>query len=614
MLTHRLLKILNLSIAVLLVVFVLAAWWFAWRALPKTSGTIRAPIAAQGNIARDRFGVPHIFAGSWQDAVFLQGYATAQDRMWQMDVLRRLAAGEVSEVVGKAALENDQEARRLRLRRIAEAAAARLSPQDYAVLAAYARGINYYLETNQGKYGLEFAILRYDPRPWSPVDSILVGLQMYRTLTTSWKEEVQKSHLLSAPGADRAKVDALFPPRSGAEVQPGSNAWAVSGAWTSSGKPLLANDPHLEFSIPSIWYQVHLHAPGLNVIGVALPGVPCVIIGHNERIAWGVTNLQFDVQDLYREQLDPRTGQYAFRGTVERARLEPEVIAIKGEKPVSMPVWVTRHGPVVANEGNNYYALRWAAAEPDYQFPFLDLNRASNWQEFTAALARYPGPGQNFVYADIDGNIGYHATGRLPVRKAHTGDVPVDGSTGEFEWEGYIPFDQLPTAFNPASGLIVTANQNPFPPGYSFPVNGDFAAPYRSNQIRAMLQARKGWKPAEMITVQKDVYSGLLHFLARQIVSAYDRGKGIHPEWKDAVDLLRGWNGQMDKELAAPMLTATTYAQLKSMVAERAAPRRGAEYTYPMVRRLSSNCCASAEILVRRLGQGPAGRVRKGHR
>ena len=357
-------KILNLSIAVLALLVVLAVYWFAYRPLPQTSGTMGAPITGPARIVHDARGVPHIEAGSWQDAVFLQGYVTAQDRLWQMDALRRLAAGNLSEIIGRATLEADREARRLRLWRLAIANYKTLPEGDREVLEAYARGVNYYIRQRQDRLPMEFRLLGYRPRPWTPVDSILCALQMYRTLTTTWRDDLEKAAMLD--GGDAAKVNALFPYRGGREIQPGSNAWAISGAHTASGKPILANDPHLEYAIPATWYQVHLKAPGLDVIGVSLPGLPAVIIGHNGNIAWGVTNLGYDVQDLYVEKLDEKTGKYEFRGQQEQAVLEREPIAVKGSKPVLFQQWVTRHGPVMLREGNRYMALRWTAAEPGF--------------------------------------------------------------------------------------------------------------------------------------------------------------------------------------------------------------------------------------------------------
>ncbi|MDQ2899802.1 MAG: penicillin acylase family protein, partial [Acidobacteriota bacterium] len=480
-----------------------------------------------------------------------------------------------------AGLEADRDSRRLRLRRIAEAAVLTMPAGDRAVLAAYARGVNFYLETHQTRLPFEFALLGYSPRPWSVVDSILIGLHMYRTLTTTWPDEIEKRSLLA--GGDPTKVNFLFPPRDGTEIQPGSNAWAVAGSHTASGHALLSNDMHLEYSIPGIWFMAALQAPGLNVSGVSLPGTPGIIVGHNERIAWGVTNLHFDVQDLYIEKLDDRNGQYLFQGKMEQARPEREFIRVKGREPEELRHWVTRHGPVILNSAGERLALRWAAAEPaTFQFPFLDLNRARNWREFTAALARFPGPGQNFVYADVDGNIAYHASGMLPIRRTYSGDLPVDGSSGDFEWQGFIPFEQLPAAYNPPSGLIVTANQNPFPSGYAYRVNGNFPSPFRSNQIRDMLLARKGLRPADTLRIQKDVYSSFSLFLAHQLVAAYDKRHATNPDLTDAIAALRSWNGQMDKDESSPLIVTLAYQYVRKAAANRASPGNGGLYDTAM--------------------------------
>ena len=577
MFSTPLLRAVNLSIAVLLIALLAAAYWFLWRPLPETSGQIVAPVSGEAAIARDARGVPHITAASWEDAIFLQGYATAQDRLWQMDATRRLAAGELAEVIGKSAVARDEDARRLRMGRIAEEQERTLAPGDRALLAAYARGVNLFLDTHRRRLPLEFKLLNYDPRPWKVRDSILVGLEMYRALTTSWRTELVKFHMIER--GERAKVDFLFPPRAGAEPQPGSNAWVISGARSADGKPILANDPHLEFSIPSPWYLVHLRAPGLDVTGGSIVGLPAVVTGHNQRIAWGLTNLEFDVQDLYQERFDPQTGRYEFQGQTQQARLEQDVLAVKGEQPRPIALWVTRHGPIVITDEGQPYALRWTAAEPGaFTDPFLDIDRAQNWRDFTAAIARFGGPAQNFVYADTEGNIGYHVSGRLPVRKNCAGDVPADGAAGDCEWDGFIPFDQLPQSFNPVAGMVVSANQNPFPPQTVSQINGNFAPPYRARQIQALLGSLAKWKAEDMIAIQKDVYSAFMQFLAQQVVAAWDRQKPNHPELADAVGILRSWNGQMEKGLAAPMVVTLTYDQLRRIVADRAAAGLGQTY------------------------------------
>ncbi len=585
------LKILNASIAVLALLLLFAVYWYAYRPLPRTSGSLRAPVSAPARVLHDARGVPHIQAASWSDAVFLQGFVTAQDRFWQMDALRRLASGTLSEIIGPATVEADLEARRLRLWRLAVAHYRLMPAADRAILEAYSRGVNFYLEQRRDRLPLEFHLLGYKPRPWTPVDSILCALQMYRTLTETWRDDLRKQAMLS--GGDASKVNQLFPTRSGRELQPGSNAWVISGRHTASGKPILANDPHLDYTIPATWYQVHLQAPDLDVTGVSLPGIPCVIIGHNRNIAWGVTNLGYDVQDLYLESLDPKTGKYRFADHVEQASLERDTIAVRGSKPIVFEQWVTRHGPVIVREGNQFIAMRWAAAEAGaFEFPFLDLDRASNWSEFTAALKRFPGPGQNFVYADTAGNIGYHATGRLPIRPNFDGDVVLDGSSGKYEWFGFIPFEQLPSFFNPSGGVIVTANQNPFPSTYSFRVSGLFAPPDRSNQIRALLTAHDQWTPPAMLNVQKDVYSPFCYFLAQQLIVAAGAKHPANPEIAEAVSELRRWNGQMEIGQASPMLITLVYLHLRATLANIASPGKGDAYSYQMAPAVVQNILA----------------------
>ena len=575
-----LLRAINLSIAVLLVGLAGAAYWVAWRPLPQTSGEIAAPIASRATVVRDALGVPHITARSSEDAIFLQGYVTAQDRMWQMDAMRRLAAGELAEVVGPSALESDRDARRLRLARIAQVQEKGLTPEARAVYSAYARGVNYYLETHRTRLPLEFTILKYQPRPWRVQDTILAGSHMYRLLTNSWLEEIRKMHMLER--GDQRMVNFLFPERTGTEVSPGSNAWAISGAHTASGKPILAGDPHLEFSIPSPWYLVHLQAPGLDVTGSSIPGIPAVLVGHNQQIAWSVTNLEFDVQDLYREQIELQNGHYQVQGKVMQASFERDVIAVKGQRPTVTDTWVTRHGPVFLAEQNQRYVLRWMAAEmPTLDFPFLAVNRAHNWDEFNQALRRYSGPPQNFVYADAS-NIGYHAAGFLPIREGCRGDVPADATEGECEWKGLIPYDELPQVFNPPSGIIVSANQNPFPQDYPYPVAGIFSAPYRAAQIRTLLGARDQWRAEEMLSIQKDVYSVFHHFLATEMVKAWDKSPKDNAQMREAVDALRTWNGQMEKGLAAPMVAQLLFIELRKAAAKRAAPGAEEEYASRM--------------------------------
>jgi penicillin amidase len=579
-LAGRMVRYLNITMGVALAAALALVYWYAWRPLPQRSGRVEAPIGAAA-ASFDALGVPHIRAASLEDALFVQGYVTAQDRLFQMDGLRRIAAGDLAEILGPAYLESDRDSRRLRMRRIAEAAYATLPAADRAAFAAYARGVNGFIATHGNDLPLEFTLLGYQPRPWSVVDSLLVCLYMYRDLTTTWRDQILKRDMLAS--GDRKKVEFLFPVGAGADPRPGSNAWAIAGGLTASGKPLLSSDMHLAYSLPGIWYMTHIQAPGMDVSGVALPGTPGVMVGHNRRIAWGITNLEFSVQDLYIEQFDDRTGRYSYRGQVEQARPERELIRVKGQPAAEIVVWVTRHGPLFVTDGADRMALRWTAAEPGLiQYPILDIDRAQNWSQFTAALERFPGPGSNFVYADTDGNIGFHVAGKLPKRLGYKGDVPVDGSSGAFDWDGTIPFEQLPAAFNPPGGVIVSANQNTFPADFPYPYSGNFYPPERARQIRDLLSTHGQWRAEDLLAVQKDIYSAFNKFLAAELVAAYDRRHAGNPGLDPAIALLRAWNGQMDKDQAAPFLVTLAYQYLRTAAAESAAPSIGAQYQFQL--------------------------------
>lgn len=576
----RVITAVNWVIGLVLLAVLALLYWFAWRPLPQRSGSISAQVSRPVNVQFDALGVPHIHALTENDAFFVQGYVTAQDRLWQMEGLRRVSAGEIAEIIGPAGLEIDRASRRLLMRRAAEAAYAHMPAQDRTAFIAYTRGVNAYLSGNK-RLPVEFTLLGYTPRPWREVDSVLICLYMFRDLTTTWSNDLVKRAMLRQ--GDAQKVQFLFPPRAGNEAHPGSNAWAVAGSRTATGRPLLSNDMHLEYSLPGIWYMTHLQAPGLEVAGVALPGVPGIIVGHNRNIAWGITNLQFDVQDLYIEKIDERTGHYTYRGKEEQAQPAPERILVKGARPEVLLVWVTRHGPVFVTENGDHMALHWVAHDASvFQYPIIEINRAQNWKQFNAALARFPGPGSNFVYADAAGNIGYHVAGKLPKRHGFAGDLPLDGSTGQFEWDGYIPYDELPSSLNPPRGIIVTANQNPFPPDYPYPVNGTFAPPSRSVQILERLSSRTGWTAADMLNVQTDIYSGWMHFLARQVVAAYDQRHAPNTKLEAGANLLRGWNGQMDKDMAAPFLISLIYLHLRTAAGRVAAPQAQVPYEFTL--------------------------------
>lgn len=554
MFARKLLQSINVLIGIALLAAIGAVYWFAWRPLAQASGTISAPLAKGVRVERDALGVPHILAETAEDLYFAQGFVTAQDRFWQMESFRRMTAGELAEVAGLAALESDREFRRLRMSRLAEQRARSVSGEDRAVLAAYARGVNHYMETHMDRLPVEFTLLGYKPRPWRIEDTMLVGLMMQQSLSNTYKHDLTREAMYEK--GDAAKVAQLFPERTGSENQPGSNAWAVSGAHTRSGKAAVANDMHIAWSLPGVWYMTHLQGPGVNVTGVAIPGVPAIVVGRNEHIAWGITNLGFDVQDLY----VPATQQ---------ARLERDRIAVKGTAGEPYQQLVNEHGPLFSGPGGKPVALRWVAAENGpFKIGLVKLNRAKNWAEFRDALREFPGAASNVAYADKDGNIGLQVTGPLPIRKDCNGQRVL--AAGTCEWQGFIPFDELPSFYNPGPGLIVTGNQNPFPEKYAYAVSGNFAPHYRANRILDELKRREKWAPEEMVKLQADIYSPFSHFLAGQAVAAWDRKKASNPLLKGAVEMLRGWKGDMDAAKAEPLIATYLANYLRRSIAAKA--------------------------------------------
>jgi len=603
--------------AVVVLFFAASIWWFVYRPLPKIDGAASLPgLQHQVTVDRDRWGVPHIRAYSMEDLAEAQGYVTAQDRLWQMDLLRRVARGKLSEILGPATLRFDKQFRVLGFSQAADRDAAALDPETRAILEAYSRGVNEFIAQNRDHLPLEFTLLRYQPEPWKPVDTLVISGYMYETLTNTWEEELNRSKVTERVGTDRAK-DLFSPdspldhfvigdpgvPADGSQhlnandededddddMQPdtvlragnapapensvdltsflaasigtllaesrseirrglGSNNWVVSGDHTVTGKPLLANDTHLELSIPPIWYETHLTAPGYNVKGFTLPGGPLLVIGHNDRIAWGFTNNGADVQDLYIETFNPANpAEYRVKGKWVKAEVRDEVIRVKGQPDEHFNVVLTRHGPVVRTEGDKSYALRWTATEPDaLPNSYNWIGKARNWEQFRNALKRVWGPGQNAVYADVEGNIGYVMAARVPLRKKGRGEVPVPGDSDDYEWTGYIPFDQLPQALNPDSGLIVTANARVVGPNYRPYLTDRWEEPYRTARIYELMHDRHDLRPEDMLKVQTDTYSLPHFFLSEQLLAAVRTAHPKDDRARRLIEQCKDWNGIAD--------------------------------------------------------------------
>ena len=611
----RALRYLLVFIFLVAILGSLTGWWLLRRTLPQVDGTAVLPeLQHEVTVDRDAWGVPHIRASSLGDLLTAQGYVIAQDRLWQMDILRRLAAGELSEIFGPGTLELDRQYRILGLHVAAEREAENLNPEVRGILEAYARGVNRYIDERQGALPWEFTRQRSNPRPWKPSDSLLIAGYMYQTLTNTWGAELKRARVTELAGPDRARelfltdsafdhviVDSTAPeapspakkakhkkrtaphaqipqlPRIRAtfdetqrawnaaetfleqfdeEVRAaiGSNNWVVDGKHTASGKPLLANDTHLQLSAPSIWYILHLTAPGWNVKGFALPGAPGIIIGHNDRIAWGFTNNGADVEDLYIETFHPeRPLDYLVNGKYVQAEVRTERIHVLGQEDTVLDVYITRHGPVVRSEGTRKYALKWTALEPGGLAGLYSLlGRAQNWGEFREALRQIPGPAQNIVYADVDGNIGFIVAARIPVRKKGDGALPVPGDTDDYEWTGYIPFDELPQVLNPPGGVIATANARVVGPGYPHYLTDRWASPWRTARIYDLLAQKKKLQPADCLAIQDDIVSLPHRFLAEQMVRAsHSTNSPAHakdPRARELLARLVHWDGRAKAE------------------------------------------------------------------
>jgi len=550
---------------------------------------VAAPLKEKVEIVKDELGVPHIFAQNEEDLFFAMGYVVASDRLFQMDLTRRAASGEIAEILGKDYADYDYFIRRIGLRRAADGMAASLSGEPKLISEAFNKGVNHYITTHAKNLPLEFTLLGYNPRPWTSADSYSIARYMAWDLSRDYEDELYLYKLVQNLGPD--VIPELFPPYpKGFEVQipeyenppsfsvyddskvremlgwggpsKGSNNWVVSGKKTESGYPLLANDPHLGLSEPGIWYEIHLVGAGFNVYGTTIPGVPAIVIGHNENIAWGLTNVGADVQDLYIEKINPKNDrQYWYMDHWEDMKVEETRINVKGEEPVVKDILFTRHGPVVsdANE-KDVLSLQWTAHLISNEMEaFIRINRARNLDEFKEGLKHFTVPAQNFVYADTQGNIAYFCNGKIPIRKKGMGILPVDGSTGEYEWTEFIPWKELPHIVNPEKGFVVTSNVKIVPDSYPYYLFYSYVPPYRFQRIVNMLKERDIVNVEYMKQIQSDTYSLQAEILKPKLLPLLDRNDA---DVKIFAEGLEGWDNYATPEEMGPSIYFTFVLQL----------------------------------------------------
>lgn len=571
--------------------------------LPTTDGRIMvAGLRDEVGIIRDADGVPTITAKDDDDLAFGLGYAHAEDRLFQMELQRRYGAGRLAEIFGSAVVPVDTQMRVLGLYRAAQAAFDQLSPPVQQGIKAYCAGVNAYLATRGSLLPPEFLLLRFSPEPWTPADVLVWGKLMDFQLGGNYRGELLRARL--AKTVSTADMEFLYPdypkdaPRTLAALAPlydrlplsqlyaalpeamgphfASNNWVVDGAHSVSGKPLLANDPHLGFSTPGFWYLARLKTPEHDIEGGTVAGAPFVIIGHNEKIAWGFTTTTADIEDLYIERLDANDpNRYMVADASLPFRVRQETIKVRDGTPVTLTVRATRHGPVVSDmlppgtiDSGYVLALQTTFSDDDDKSAeaLWDIDRASDWTSFRDGLKNLVGPPQNIVYADTGGRIAFIAAGRIPIRKNGQGWLPAPGWSGDYDWEGFIPFDQLPQGTNPPSGHFVSANNKIVPDSYPYFISRDWDLADRSERIEALLTTTPKQSPEASAAIQADTLS----LEAKRLVPLMTKIVPSSDMAREAVERLKGWDFHMDADKVEPLLfTAWLRAFARSVLFAR---------------------------------------------
>jgi len=619
-------KIACVLIAILIIVVVGSLIWIK-STLPDYSGSYEVEgISGRIEIIRDSYGIPHIFADNQNDLAFGTGYCMGQDRLWQMDIFKRVSEGRLSELFGKDALEADRFARVLGFARDADAAVAELTPEEKAYLDSFLAGINRFIETRPNEYPVEFRIIGYKPEPFTAKD--LLSILIYQSFMNNfnWKLELTRALAIAELGEDQGRslvpsltfhgpylakpgehsplegipakretVGGVGPltsaPISSATITAlldadrlltkysglpsgliHSNCWAVSGKLTKSGMPILANDYHMPLLVPSLWYELHLSGDGIDAMGITLPGFPAVVAGHNRFIAWGATTDGADTQDIFIEKLNPdNPEEYLYQGRYESFETVIEKIPVKEGKTLTIheeKVLISRHGPVINSivkgfEKQQPLALKTVDGSITGSITFaLKMMRAENWDDFKGALSHYNGFIWNWVYADRDGNIGFKVNGMVPVRKNGDGRMPVPGWEGKYEWVGTIPFAELPEVYNPESGYIVTANNEISDNAYPSIQEGAFVLPYRAIRIEELIKASSPLTADTARDIQADIQSKFGLAIAGYVTAAVERSGKGDERTKALVNLLSAWDGNADPASACPAVANEVFVKL----------------------------------------------------
>jgi len=600
-------KKILLGVSGVLIVIILCVGIYLYhlvtKSFPQTNGTVEVKgIKADVRVYRDEYGVPHIFAENEYDLMFAAGYVVAQDRLWQMDVTRRYGQGRLAEIFGKDIFAFDVMMRTIGFSRIARQIEQNLHNESRQILQAYADGVNYFIETHRTKLPVEFDMLGYEPEPWKIEHSLIIARLIGWELNFSWWVDITLGELVEKLGEQKASEvfptypdnapfivpsgvsgrrfselsDGLFEVAKSARrffgtegTQIGSNNWVVSSAKSLTGKPILANDPHLVFQQPAKWYEMHLVGGGYDVAGATLPGVPGIVIGHNQSIAWGVTHSMADECDFYIEKIDSlEHSKYLYNNEKRDFKIITENIVVKDSGGIPITIRLTHHGPMISNIhplkyigkgvseikldtalGNTAMSIRWTGFEvSDETYAFYLINRAKNWEEFKQGLREFTVPGQNFVYADTAGNIGYWCAVRLPKRKHQSPSLPFPGWTDEHEWQGFIPFDELPHLYNPPEQFIATANNKPVDNSYPYYISNLWEPPSRIIRIREMIAQKEKLSVEDFEQMQMDYLSPSAREIVPYIMNAHPDSLAYSDDIKNALLYFRNWDFIFKKE------------------------------------------------------------------
>jgi penicillin amidase len=594
-----------------ILVIVIGVYAYLRSTLPDYAGKMTVPgLMKPVDIIRDSYGMPHIYAQTDRDAYFALGYCIAQDRLFQMDLMRRAARGKLAEIFGQDLVSVDRFFRTITAGKSVEDIASAYSPETLSASQAYAAGVNYFLENHAGSLPLEFTILGYMPEPWKPSDGAAVHYVMAKDLNTAFGVEMLHAAVIGKVGEKMARE--IFPEyvQGGPTIIPegsatldflktlnlvgelrgtsgggASNSWVVSGKKSATGEPILANDPHLDHGVPGIWYEAHLVTPSMNVSGALLPGIPFIIIGANAHVAWGFTNVMADDADFYIEKLNPANpDQYEYMGRWEDMQVKQEVIKVKGAEDVKFTVKLTRHGPIIDQispfdrHQSTATAMRWTAYDTLQASPFIELQTAESVADIEQAAAFFKCPGQNWVYADDQGNIGFWAAVGIPIRDGFSGALPVAGWDGQHEWMGYVPTRQLPHLRNPDRGWIATANNKHIDGDYPYPISHYYAMPDRFMRIKEMITAKEKLDNRDCAGMQADLYVVLARDWVPLMLASLSDKKLTESE-KKAVAYLKNWNFvARAADIAPTVFHATVNEMVKNTFKKRLGEDLYAQY------------------------------------